>query len=390
MCVFYGMLRLISPEDPRFNIFKMNQSFFYRQPDPTRIRIAILVCSRVIGGHEYQVAALAQSLAAHVSVSVYINHPDHVSLFNARELKVCLKEGQLLRPGTLLTQYLDGWRRRNEIRNLVESYDYVIVGAGTVEAAIAAGVAIRGYKPMSMYLPFFYDRVPVWGRTGHLYNCILARFCRLYDRIITINRIQAYVIRAFSGVSTFVITNKIRQVKCPVEQGPARLIFVGRLDYQKRVDELLRWLDTDANPVPELVLIGDGPLRTQLEQQAKTLSYLKCSFLGWKRPEDQDRLIQSSDILVLNSLLEGEPLVIREARAKGMKIVVRSITGTRGVTSPAERFANREQFLQRLSTAVQQISCRNSATVAEREKSAESRRNACINSFLSTINVHRM
>ena len=326
----------------------MNHCFYNKQSDQSRIRVAILVCSRVIGGHEYQVAALAQSLAAHVSVSVYVNQPDHASLFNAPELKVCLKEGQLLRPGTLLTQYLGGWRRRNAIRSLVDSHDYVIVSAGAVEAAIAAGVALRGYKPMSMYLPFFYDRVPVWGWTGHLYNCILARSCRLYDRIITINRIQASVIRAFSGVLTFVVPNKIREVQCPVEQGPARLIFVGRLDHQKRVDELMHWLDSEANPVKELVLIGDGPLRQQLENQALTLTWLKCSFLGWRGPEEQDRLIRSDDILVINSLLEGEPLVIREARFRSMKIVARDIIGVRGVTTRSERYNSQEELIDLL------------------------------------------
>lgn len=353
-------------------------------------RVAVLVCTNVIGGHEFQSAALARSLADHVAVKVFVNRTEHEKLFVDAGLDVQLVEGMLLEAGGLPTQWGRGWVRRHVIRKLVEGFDHVIVCAGAVEAGIAGGVALKGYIPSSMYLPFFYDRVPVWGWKGHLYNCLLARACRLFDRVITINRIQAKVIRAFSGVATFVISNKIREVQPTVLHGPARLVFVGRLDHQKRVDELLRWLDTDANPVPELVLIGDGPLRTQLEQQAQTLSYLKCSFLGWKRPEEQDRLIRSSDILVLNSLLEGEPLVIREARARGMKIVVRSITGTRGVTSPAERFANREQFLHRLSTTVQRISCRNSATVAEREKSAESRRNACIKSFLLTINANRM
>lgn len=326
----------------------MNQSFYYQQADPLRIRVAILVCSRVLGGHEYQVAALAQSLAAHVSVSVYVNQPDHASLFNAPELNVCLKEGQLLRPGKLLTQYLDGWCRRNAIRSLVESHDYVIVSAGAVEAAIAAGVALRGYKPMSMYLPFFYDRVPVWGWFGHLYNFILARSCRLYDHIITINRIQAYVIRAFSGVLTFIVPNKIREVQSAVEQGPARLIFVGRLDHQKRLDELMHWLDLDTNPVKELLLIGDGPWRQQLEHQAKAMKYLKCSFLGWRNPKEQDQLIFKNDILVLNSLLEGEPLVIREARLRGMKIVTRDIIGVRGVTTRSERYASQDELINLL------------------------------------------
>jgi glycosyltransferase involved in cell wall biosynthesis len=133
-----------------------------------------------------------------------------------------------------------------------------------------------------------------------------------------------------------------------VERGHARLVYVGRFDHLKRVDELMKWLDTEVNPVSELLLIGDGPLRTKLEQQAQTLTYLKCIFLGWKSPEEQDRLIRSSDILVLNSLLEGEPLVIREARARGMKILVRSIVGTRGVTARKERFDTQSELIDRI------------------------------------------
>ena len=53
---------------------------------------------------------------------------------------------------------------------------------------------------------------------------------------------------------------------------------------------------------------------------------------------EQDRLIRSNDILVLNSLLEGEPLVIREACFRSMKIVARDITGVRGVATYSERY----------------------------------------------------
>jgi glycosyltransferase involved in cell wall biosynthesis len=312
--------------------------------------IAILVCTNVIGGHEFQSAALARSLAEHVAVKVFINRSEHEKLFADAGLDVRLAEGVLLKAGGFPKQWADGWFRRKTIRKLVEGFDNVIVCAGAVEAGIAAGMALSGHKPTSLYLPFFYDRVPVWGWNGHLYNCILARTCRLFDRIITINRIQARVIRAFSGVSTVVVSNKIRDVQPPVEQGPARLVFVGRLDHQKRIDELMRWLDADTNPIKELVLIGDGPLRSQLEQQAQTLTYLKCSFLGWRSPDEQDRLIRSSDILVLNSLLEGEPLVIREARARGMSIAARDIVGMRGVTTHLERFNSQQTLIDLLNT----------------------------------------
>lgn len=313
-------------------------------------RVAVLVCAKVIGGHEFQSAALARSLADHVAVKVFVNRTEHEKLFVDAGLDVQLVEGMLLEAGNLPTQWGRGWVRRHVIRKLVEGFDHVIVCAGAVEAGIAAGAALKAYIPSSMYLPFFYDRVPVWGWKGHLYNCLLGRACRLFDRIITINRIQAKVIRAFSGVSTFVVTNKIRDVQPPVQHGPPRLVFVGRLDHQKRVDELMQWLDTGANPVKELLLIGDGPLRAQLEHHAQMLTYLKCSFLGWRSPEEQDRLIRSSDILVLNSLLEGEPLVIREARARGMPIAARDIVGTRGVTLNFERFTSQQTLIELLKT----------------------------------------
>jgi glycosyltransferase involved in cell wall biosynthesis len=312
------------------------------------MRIALLICSNVIGGHEFQAAALSRSLAQHSTVEIFVNRPEHAKLFQETGLRVSVVERLLLKSGTLLKQWLDGWFHRREIRDLVTNFDHVVVSSGAVEAGIAAGVALRGYKPISMYLPFFYDRVPNWGRIGHLYNCMLASSCRLFDRIITINRIQAFVIYKFSGVSTIVVTNKIREVKPALERGSPRLVFVGRLDHQKRIDELMQWLDTEVNPVSELLLIGDGPLRSKLEQKAQTLTYLNCTFLGWKSPEEQDRLIRSSDILVLNSLLEGEPLVIREARARGMHIVVRNIVGTRGITSRSERFNTRDEFIQKL------------------------------------------
>lgn len=324
----------------------------------TSIRVAFLVCTNVLGGHEFQAVALCHSLAEHSNVTVFVNRPEHAGVFQEAGLDVRVAEGLLLGSGTLPRQYFDGWRRRITIRALVESFDHVIVSAGAVEAGVAAGVALRGYQATSMYLPSFYDRVPVWGWKGHLYNCILGSACKLFDRIITINRIQARVIRAFSGVQTLVIANRIRQIQMPVEKGAPRLIFIGRMDHQKRVDELMRWLDVDSNPIKELVLMGDGPLLPLLEGLAKRLTYLNCSFLGWTKPEDQDLLIRASDVLVLNSLIEGEPLVIREARARGMNILARKIVGIRGVTSQTERFSTQQELLDRLVTIASRVGLR--------------------------------
>ena len=277
-------------------------------------------------------------------------------MFRDAGLEVIVAEGLLLGPGSLPRQIFNGWRRRAAIRALIQGSNHVIVSAGAVEAGVAAGVALRGHRPLSMYLPFFYDRVPVWGWKGHLYNCVLATTCKLFDHIITINRIQARVIRAFSGVPTLVVANRIRPVQPPVEQGPPRLVFIGRLDHQKRISELISWLDFDSNPFSELLIIGDGPLREPLERQAKTCRFLRCRFLGWMSAQTQDALLQTNDILILNSLLEGEPLVIREAKQRGMQVLARDIVGTRGVTRPSQRYCDKSMLCLRLETLASQKS----------------------------------
>jgi len=307
----------------------------------SRTRVALLACTNVIGGHEFQAAALGRSLMAHVELTVFVNREAHAAVFRDVGLDVRVAEGLLLGPGSLPHQCVAGWRRRAQIRALVDGFDHVIVSAGAVEAGVAAGVAVKGYKPVSMYLPFFYDRVPVWGWKGHLYNCILSRACRLFDRIVTINRIQARVIHAFADVRTTVVRNQVRHVDAPsASTAPARLVFIGRLDHQKRIGELIDWLDFEGNPYQELCIVGDGPLRTELEAQAGACRHLRCTFHGWVSPAAQDALLHAHDVLVLNSLLEGEPLAIREAQLRGMRVIARDIVGVRGVTRPFQRYAD--------------------------------------------------
>jgi glycosyltransferase involved in cell wall biosynthesis len=317
-------------------------------------RVALLICSNVVGGHEFQAAALGSSLARHVELTIFVNRPEHASLFDSAGLQVRVADGQLLTSGSLPLQLLNGWRHRAQLRKLVSEFAHVVVSAGAVEAGVAVGTALRGQVPLSMYLPFFYDRVPIWGWTGHLYNCVLGVTCRLFDRIVTINRIQARVVQAFTQVQTLVVGNEIRPVNTPVDAGPTRLVFIGRLDHQKRVGELLEWLDHPDNPIQELLLVGDGPLRQSLEAQAHGLKHLRCQFMGWMGPQEQDRLLRATDVLVLNSLLEGEPLVVREARARGMRIIARDIVGTRGVTRPAQRYASALELLKRLRDVTDQ------------------------------------
>ena len=65
---------------------------------------------------------------------------------------------------------------------------------------------------MTLYLPFFYDRTASWGKIGCIYNRLLGTFGLLYKNIITINRIQAKLIRRFMHRATIVIPNRVNDV----------------------------------------------------------------------------------------------------------------------------------------------------------------------------------
>jgi len=345
-----------------------------------KTNVAVLVCTNVIGGHEFQAATLVRDLLQHAAVTVYLNHEAHRPMFAETGAQTVVLPGKLLRAGNLLKQVKEGLGARASLRRQLAKPDLVVVSAGAVEAGVAVSIALHGWAPLSLYLPFFYDRVPTWGRVGHLYNFLLSRFCGFYEQIVTINRIQAKVISTLTGTNTVVVPNLVRPVAPAPVSRPGKMLFVGRLDHQKRIHELIEWANFADNPFKELVIIGDGPLRANLEKQALGVRHIRVNFVGWKSPDEQDKLIDRNDVLVLNSLLEGEPLVIREANKRGNRVIARAITGVRGVTKPNQRFSEAGEFQQRL----RQLLPHGAQSEAKGKTDADERRRASALKNLST------
>ena len=80
-------------------------------------------------------------------------------------------------------------------------------------------------------------------------------------------------------------------------------------------------------PDATFVLAGDGPLRADLEAQARELGVAeRCVFLG-HRPDVPD-LLAAADVLVLPSLYEGLPVSVLEAMAAQRPVVATAIGGT--------------------------------------------------------------
>jgi glycosyltransferase involved in cell wall biosynthesis len=75
-----------------------------------------------------------------------------------------------------------------------------------------------------------------------------------------------------------------------------------------------------ADPSAHLVLVGDGVLREKLQQQTKHLGIAhQVHFLGLR--SDIPDVLGASDVFVLSSDWEGNPLSVMEAMASGLPIV---------------------------------------------------------------------
>ena len=96
------------------------------------------------------------------------------------------------------------------------------------------------------------------------------------------------------------------------------ILFVGNLVTVKAVDVLLTACGQlrRENFLFELLVIGDGPLRTKLHEQATELGLKDCvRFLGSVPHESLPGWFQAADLFVLPSHSEGVPTVLLEASA---------------------------------------------------------------------------
>ncbi len=75
-----------------------------------------------------------------------------------------------------------------------------------------------------------------------------------------------------------------------------------------------------------LAIVGDGPLREELQRQAASLGLAdRVRFLGFRR--DLRYVLQATDIVVLPSLKEGLPISLLIAMAEGRPVVASAVDG---------------------------------------------------------------
>lgn len=134
---------------------------------------------------------------------------------------------------------------------------------------------------------------------------------------------------------TGIDVHKFQPNQAPWSSRPRRIIFIGRLVEKKGVPVLLEAfsrLQRDLEDV-ELCIVGDGPLKSHLQELVCAMKLKNVSFKGTQAPEAVISALGDSRVLCLPSVTarngdsEGFGMVLLEAQAAGLPVVSSAIGG---------------------------------------------------------------
>jgi glycosyltransferase involved in cell wall biosynthesis/GT2 family glycosyltransferase len=119
--------------------------------------------------------------------------------------------------------------------------------------------------------------------------------------------------------------------------GGGELLAVGRLVEKKGFGVLIDaigHLGADGGPVERLRIVGDGPLRAELERSISEHGLqTTVELLGWREPDDVIELLDHADLLVMPSVIAADgdrdsmPMVVKEAMAMEVPVVASEEVG---------------------------------------------------------------
>ena len=170
-----------------------------------------------------------------------------------------------------------------------------------------------------------------WGLGAPRSRFLWRGFLRRFDALIAYSTQGAEQYRAvgFPAERVYVALNAVVEAPASLDPRPEisgkppTVLFVGRLQERKRLDLLLQACG-QLTPGPELVIVGDGPARPQLERLAQR-EYPSTQWKGSVQGEALERLFRQADLFVLPGT---GGLAVQQAMANGLPVVVAEGDGT--------------------------------------------------------------
>lgn len=149
----------------------------------------------------------------------------------------------------------------------------------------------------------------------------------LAERYATSSRLLELMVSLVREADVVAESEALARAESPIR----RLLSVGRLDREKNPMLLLDVIAAlhAAEPEWRLVVVGDGPMRAQLEARTEELELGEVVDIRGYVPIDGElpRLYRSADAFLHVSWTEGVPQVLFEAFAAGLPVVATDVGG---------------------------------------------------------------
>jgi colanic acid/amylovoran biosynthesis glycosyltransferase len=148
------------------------------------------------------------------------------------------------------------------------------------------------------------------------------------SRLLELGCPRELIVRLPVGLDTSLYPFQTR--KAPLERSSLKLLTVARLVEKKGIEYSIKAVARviAKYPIVEYNIVGDGPLRGQLQDLiAEYQLQDSVHLLGWKTKEEVQELYGQAHIFILASITaanndrEGQGLVLQEAQAMGLPVV---------------------------------------------------------------------
>ncbi|MFX1561725.1 MAG: N-acetyl-alpha-D-glucosaminyl L-malate synthase BshA [Promethearchaeota archaeon] len=154
-------------------------------------------------------------------------------------------------------------------------------------------------------------------------TCVSKHICQTADQTLGIHC-------KLNPITNFIDANRFQSGDCLCKWNHhgKHLIHVSNFRPVKRVADLVTAFAQIANQIPDanLLLIGDGPTRPDVENLVKDLDLMgRVRFLGFKR--DVESYLRCARGFALCSELEGAPLSLLEAMSCSLPVIVTEVGG---------------------------------------------------------------
>ncbi|WP_279579901.1 glycosyltransferase [Fodinicola feengrottensis] len=252
------------------------------------------------------------------------------------------------------------WQIAGPVDALIDELrpDVIHVQAHFVMGRVLAKVARRRQVPLvatNHFVPdnaFGYTRMPKWTRSSlsKLAWSDLNRFLRKANAVTTPTP------RAAQLLTDHHLGQPVVPISCGIDLDHFKpsggtsveptILFVGRLDEEKRVPDLLRALARMERPDVRLEVVGDGGCRSEWEALSDRLGLAsRVTFHGFVSDDELTAAYARCDVFCMPSTAELQSLVTMEAMAAGKPVVAANAMALPHLVRPGKKqvgFSSRE------------------------------------------------